>query len=558
VTGIAIGTGPLGAAALRVGGAGAAPPPPPPPPPTFARIVLEGDSITSTEPFQTINHDSFYSHTWADEHPAITSFVSAQGSRVVGGAAYNGDLADNATNALAAQVAADLALDPDLLVAKIGVNDLSSNGCQTATYLQRLRDWGTQIRAAGVKLAYASPTPIETGSEVDQAERDTYLAKWNALWATHDLRNPAVWGQWADYYIPLGEQPFFRQTTGWSSEGIHPSGPVGNPARGQFHLKAAFDAAMATLLDTSRVTASSPYENVWAAFGPFTDLAPGVPITRRVILSGLAWAGHAGGVSVSGGDAAVQTNGYAARAYAYNGDTVDLTFTPSASYETDAAIQLTLGGETRTLTYRTAANVAPAAYQHGDIVGVGEGDSALTLTGLTFAAGTAVVIVRAAESGPSAVTLDGIALTRRRREVAQYTGAIEIWDGPVAAGSNHTLAIAYPAWTSNRVVSYGTVVNGSFTSAAGNAPTSQSEPHLLPAVTLPANGIALAGFLEYGGATITPATANTGTTLLDEGRTVVNGETHGIALGSLAASGQVSFNFAFGSYPRVVAVYAAR
>ena len=107
------------------------------------------------------------------------------------------------------------------------------------------------------------------------------------------------------------------------------------------------------------------------------------------------------------------------------------------------------------------------------------------------------------------------------------------------------------------MVSYGTVVGGTFLSATGNAPLNESPPHLLPNVTVPANGIAITGFLESGGASIVPATANPGTTLVDEGRTTFNGETHGIALGTLAASGQASFDFAFGGHPRAIAVYAA-
>ena len=118
-----------------------------PPIPTFSRIVIEGDSITSTTPYQTDNHSGFYSHTWADEHPALTCLVSAQGSRVMGGAAYNGDLANNNANSLLAKVSEDLGNPLDLLTAMIGVNDLSSTGCQVPTYLQRLRDWAALIRA---------------------------------------------------------------------------------------------------------------------------------------------------------------------------------------------------------------------------------------------------------------------------------------------------------------------------------------------------------------------------------------------------------------------------
>lgn len=547
---IAIGTGPTAAASAR-GGPGA------PPLPAFARIVLNGDSIVSTAPYQTEFHQDFYSHSWADEHPELTTFVSAQGSRTTGGAAYNGDAADTAENTLVAKVAQDLAHEPDLLFAAIGLNDLFNAGCQVPTYLQRLRDWSAQIRSAGVKLAFAPPTPVEAIVEVTQAEYDFYMAKWNALWATQDIRNPVVWSQWADYYIPLGEHPFFRQTTGWTSDGVHPSAPVSNPAKGQFYLKQAFDAAMATLLDTSRVNAAGPYESVWDAFGPFTDLVPGVPVTRRVILSGLAWAGHAGGVGVSGGDAAVEVNGYAGRAFAYNGDTVDLTFTPSASYETDVAIQLTIGGETRTLTYRTAANVAPATYSHGDVVGEGAGDTALNLSALSFAEGTAVVIMRASQVAQSAPPkLDGADMTLRRRELDQYAGAIELWEAPVTAGNNHTLAITYPGWLPDRIVSYGTIVGGAFVSATGTA-VNAGEPHLLPAVTVPANGIALAGFLEYGAPTDPATTTGSGTALVDVLRTTLNGESHAIVVATRTTSGQASFNYKFGSFPRVVAVYGA-
>ena len=553
-----LGTGPSAIAARFASGAL---PAAPIAAPTFTRFVIEGDSITSGSPQQTTNHDGFYSYSWANGQTGITAHVTAQGSRTVGGAAYDGNLADEGGpvgNTLWAQRNADLALTPQLVTAMIGVNDLSSTGISVPTYIQRLKDWGAAIKAGGAKIAYAPPTPTEVRAGNGQASHDFFMAKWNTLWTTHNVRNPANWSQWADYYIPMGEHPDLLLGN-HTSDGIHPSGPATNPATGQGKLLAVFSAAMATLRDPTRVSAPGPYESVWDAFGPFTDLAAGTTITRRVILSGLAWAGRSESVVVTGaGNPSVKTNGKTAPGYAYNGDVIDLALTLSSAYETDRSIQLTIGGETRTLTFRTAANVTPVAYVHGDVTGQAEGGTSLTLSNLAFATGRAVVMVATGNTAlaSDAVKLDGVALTRRHRQATDYTGCIELWDGPVAAGSNHTLAIAYPGWRGNRLVSYGTVTNGAFLTAAGNAPANQSPPHETPSVTVPANGIAVAGLLEYaGGASTPPATVNNGTSFVDEGQLSFQSEVNGIAVSTRTTSGTASYNFVFGTFARVIAVY---
>lgn len=282
---------------------------------------------------------------------------------------------------------------------------------------------------------------------------------------------------------------------------------------------------------------------------------------RRVIVSGLAWAGSTTGVSVSGaaGTPSVKTNGKTAPGYTYNGDVIDLTLTASSSYETDRSVSLTIGGETRTLTFRTAANVTPAAYSHGDVIGVASSDSPSIFSGLTFATGRAVVFVTTSPNAlaAGAVKLDGVAMTFRRRQTGG-DASLEMWDAPVAAGSDHVLEIAYSAgFYGAKAVSYGTVTNGAFALVTSNAPANENSPHETPSVTAPANGIAVAAFLEYGGATITPATVNSPSTLIDEGRVVFNGETNGLAVATRTGTGTVSFNYTFGTHARIAAVYGA-
>ncbi|HEU4820331.1 MAG TPA: hypothetical protein VFS87_04160, partial [Qipengyuania sp.] len=316
-------------------------------------------------------------------------------------------------------------------------------------------------------------------------------------------------------------------------------------------------AAFGTILDPTRQNANTLYDAAWLT--DETDLAVGGTITRRMIVSGLKWTGHSGGVSVTGaGSPSVKVGGVAGpSAYAYNGDVIDLTLTLSGSYETATSIDLTIGGETRTLSFTTAANVAPVAYVHGDVVGNGASSTTTNLSGLTFLDGLAVVILRAAESGASTPLLNGGAMTLRQREVEAFTGAIELWEAPVAAGSGHALAITYASSIVDRVVSYGTITDGLFVNSASNSPASESDPHLTPSVAVPANGLAIAGFLEYGVPADAATTVGSGTTLIDAARAEQFGEMHGVVVAGRATTGAASFTYKFGSFPRLIAVYGA-
>jgi lysophospholipase L1-like esterase len=521
--------------------------------PIFTRFVIEGDSITSNDPQQTTLQGDFYSYTWANSQTGITAFVTADGTRTVGGPAFGGDVEDTGTpyvgNTLLAERPDDLALTPHLVTAMIGTNDLLS--IQTATYIERLKDWAGPIRAAGVKVAYSPPPPVDTS----YGGYTAFMAKWNALFSTHAIRNPASWSQWADYYIPMGEHPDFA-LGGHTSDHVHPTAPATNPASGQGKLLAIYSAAMNTLRDTSRVNAPGPYQSVWDAFGPFTDLAPGATITRRVILSGLAWAGRSEGVSVSGasGSPSVKTNGKTAPGYAYNGDVIDLTLTLSSANLTGRSVDLTIGGETRTLTFTTAANVTPAAYVHGDVIGVANDGSPILFENLTFGNGLAVVAILCAPSAQAAdaVKLNGVAMTRRQRSSVDV--GIEVWEAPVTAGSDHDVQVTYSGgYFGNKVISFGTITNGVY--GAGTAvASSNTTDHDTASIVTPANGITLSFFgKDRAGA----ATVESPATLIDEGGVFFNGAEQGMAVASRTGTGSFNWSFVFGSYPILTVTYAA-
>jgi len=538
---IGIGLSPPAAAGVYLGGGGA-----PAPAPTFDPILIDGDSNTSTTPSVD---DGSWAWQWLATRPE-TIENRAESSRAVGTTA---NLNDNG-NTLFGNVAENLAYGPDLVFYMIGSNDWSVDGGTTdAQYRTRLADLFDAYKAAapGVKIAWSPPPPYNpTGTP--HAAKAWFDAQRASLMA--DARDPAVWGQWADYYIPLGEHPDFADAATAAplfGDSVHFS------AAGDDLIEAVAEASLGTILDPTRQNSNTLDDAAWLT--DETDLAVGGTITRRMIVSGLKWTGHSGGVSVTGaGSPSVKVGGVAGpAAWAYNGDVIDLTLTLSGSYETATEVDLTIGGETRTLSFTTAANVTPASYSHGDVVSLAGGDTTASFTGLTFVDGLAFVLLQAPVGGQSpSVALDTNAMTLRRREVGS-SGALELYTLPVAAGSSHVVAATYAAYNPGRVLAYGTIVNGAFVSATGNATADEANPHLTPSVTVPANGIALAGFQEYGTAPITPATANTGTTLIDEGKVEVFGEALGIALGSRAATGSASFNFVFGTFARLIAVFEA-
>lgn len=203
------------------------------------------------------------------------------------------------------------------------------------------------------------------------------------------------------------------------------------------------------------------------------------------------------------------------------------------------------------------AKPASAAYVHGDVTGEASADSPMTLTGLTFSTGRAVIFVATTTTAlaTDAVKLDGVALTKRFRQTEGGDEAFELWDGPVTAGTDHVLQVTYSGpYFGNHVVSYGTVTNGTFNSATGNAPPDEGNPHETPSVTVPANGIAIGAII---GAVDAAATVNAPSTFIDEGRVFFNGGYNGLTIATRLGTGTISFNSVFGTHARIAAVYGA-
>lgn len=540
---------------------------------TIERIAIEGDSITSTSPDQATRRGDFYSYAWADTHPAYPVSVSAQASRTVGGEAGNGDQADHGTpagNTLLAHVSDDIAFDPDLITVMIGANDFQNTS--PATYRARLVAWAAQVRTADRRIAWAPPTPYRaTDPHPNYAaytgNRDAFMS---------DARNPGVWREWADYYIPMGEHPDFKDSANDAAlygDHVHVSAPVGTPTTGQAKLFEIYSAAMASLTDPSRAAAKAPFENVWPANE--TNLLAGAPIVRRFIVSGIAHDGLAQGAGVDGAELRINGGPWGTQVGTdagngfriYNGDVIDLRVTTSAASETPVTIRLRIGAETRELTYRTVAEVDAAAYEHGGVANIQPQDTTHDYGNRAFDhEGIAVIAIhasgyRAANSVPISVTLDGVEATRQRTVLAD--AGLSVWTAPVVSAGEKSVVATFGAFKGQSTMAWG-VVTGADPSPTQisppndvMAPASQASPHLTDPLTLPASGVAVAFFGEYGGASIDPATANVPTVLAGSGRGTFQGETLGIAVASQAMSGAASFGFVFGSFARTALVFKA-
>jgi len=530
-----------------------------PPAPTFTigTVVIEGDSITQIDP-NLMPSGGHYGGQFLARRPQLTVIVRAQASRTIGTAAQ----LDDGGNWLMGHVAEDMAYQPDLVTVMIGANDLTTGNA--AAYRDNLIAWYGAVKAARPECRIAWSAPVPYNPDQSHVSYANFTAQRALLMA--DARDPAVWGQWADYYLPLAEHPdWFAEppvTPSLWSDGVHLTGfDEVNETGGQNRLYDQFEAAVNTIADASRAGSTAPYDSVWPASE--AGLAPGVPIRRRFVISGIAHGGIVGGVSVAGGNATVALNGASpsddttdASNWLYNGDMVELALTPSSSHDAATTISLTIGSETRERTYTTGADVAPVTYLHGGVTNVQPGGTVHTFSGLTFEDGLAVL-------GICGWTNDSVALTPSAggasiEAVQQFTQSrLEVWTAPIAAGT-YDVVVTASGWRQQTTLSYGTVQRTDPVPAqvVSSRPSGQSAPHLTPAVTVPTNGLALAFFGEDGGATITPATANAPTVLIDEGSGMIQGETLGIAVGSLIASGQASFQFAFGTHARGALVFA--
>jgi hypothetical protein len=541
-------------------------------------MVIEGDSQSSTTPDQPTNRDAFYSYAYADDpaNAAVTFHVRAQVSRTVGGAGYSGpplEGADDGTptgNTLLDHRTEDIAYGPQLMTAMLGSNDLGTFSVDNT--VAKWLSYAPTVRAAGIKLAVVAPPPYHPSN-------GSY-ATFNPRWLDYidRLRDPATRARFADYYVPLGEHPDFRDpalvdTMFNASDKLHMTPGASVVTSGQCRAYQVYKAAVDTIRDASRANATSVYGSAWPASE--TNLSPGVTIIRRIIVKGIAHAGLTSGASVSGptgttitlnGGTAGSTVGTGSgngRAI-YNGDVLDIAIPLSALNSTAVGIDLTIGGETRTISYTTTANVTPATYAHQDVVNVQPADSVHTYAGLPFDnIGVGLLAIRSAGAAPSSISVGGVSATRRVMQTTAFSGQLSIWTVPITATGARSAVVTFPAWLAQSTLSWGVVKDADATvqqlnpASDGSAPTSESSPHPTGNLTVPANGIAVAFFGEYGGASITPATTSGGTTLIDEGSGTYQSETQGIAVGTRTTTGAASFVFAFGDYPRAAAVFKA-
>lgn len=528
----------------------------------ITNMVIEGDSQTSTTPDQSTNRDAFYSYAYADDpaNAGVAIRVRAQGSRTIGGPAFDGpppESADTGTpagNTLLDHRADDMAYGPHLITAMLGSNDMGS--MSVGFVMAKWANYAPTVRAAGIRLAVIAPPPYHPANDQHAA----YNPRWVDYVAR--LRDPAGRSTFADYYIPLGEHPDFRDPATRDAmfnagDLIHLTPGATTPASGQYRAYQVYKAAIDTIRDASRTGAAAMYDAAWPMSE--TNLTPGDTITRRVIVRGIAHGGLPSGASVSGpAGTAIALNGGAAGATVgtdsgngqaiYNGDVLDITIPLSALSDMAVSIDLTIGDETRTLSYRTVAAVTPASYAHQDVANVQPADAVHSYTGLAFDnVGIGLLAIYSPAGAPTGLSVGGVGATRRVTQTTPFNGQLSIWTVPIVATGARNVVATFPGFAGQSTLSWGVVSDADPTvqqlspTSDGAAPTSENSPHPTGSLTIPANGIAVAFFGEYGGASITPATAASGTTLIDEGSGTYQSETYGIAVATRATGGAASF-----------------
>lgn len=543
--------------------------------PVFAitNMVIEGDSQTSTTPDQPSNRDAFYSYTYADDpaNAGVTFHVRAQASRTLGGTTAGG--ADDGTptgNTLLAHRADDLAYGAQLMTVMLGSNDFAAFSVDNT--MTKWLAYAPAVRAGGTRIAVVAPPPYHPANPS--------YATFNPRWSDYidRLRTPATRAAFADYYIPLGEHPDFRDPATRdaminASDLIHLTPGASTITSGQYRACQIYKAAVDTIRDPARANATAMYGAAWPSSE--TNLAPGTTITRRIMVKGIAHAGLITGANVSGpAGTTIALNGGTAGSSVgtgsgngwaiYNGDILDVTIPLSALNSTAVSIDLTIGGETRTLSYTTTANVTPASYAHQDVVNVQPAGDVHSFTGLAFdSVGVGLLAIYSPGGTPTGLSVGGVSATRRVTQTTAFNGQMSVWTVAISASGARDVVATFPGFAAQSTLSWGVVRNADAAiqqlspASDGAAPANEDTPHPTGSVTVPANGIAVAFFGEYGGASITPATAGSGTTLIDEGNGTYQGETYGLAVGTRSTSGAASFGFAFGTFPRAAVVFKA-
>ena len=532
------------------------PVPPLPPPTSLTNVVIQGDSLTGAS---VVGQDS---GSWAWQYlalkPAGTTLpIRAQGSR------YTGELLmlDDGSNTLFGHLTADATTHGGQLIwaGPFLTNDFGTSfhgpaGVTRAANIKaRLAEYRAQLRAKGANFALGFAPPLR--ADTNPADVADWYATRTAFIA--DFRDPAVWSLYCDFYLPIGEQPDFNAADNSAligSDRVHPT------TAGQAKLLEANRPALDTLFDGARIHSNRMYDSAWPSGA--TGLGLATQVTRRFVVSGLAHKGlaltGANALSASGG-AQLRVNGgawTAASGWLYNGDTVELRVTTSASADTPLATDLRVGTETRTLTFRTAKASAAVEYLHGDVAGIAPQSSTHAYPARAFAAGGVAVIGLVARRGATGVTVGGVPAVRRATQVGVYGElTLEVWTTPLAGAGPQGVLVAFAAGQNKSAISWGVITGADAAPALVSVDAVDGpDPHATDSLSVPVNGLALGYFGEYGGAAITPATLVAGTAV-DEGSVTFQGESFGLAIGKRANTGAFSWTFGYGPYPIAALVF---
>lgn len=529
-----------------------------PTPPPAEKLAATGDSIT-----KGVTGPTPYGDTYAAANPALPYINISLNGRVVGTAANLNNSSDNSVSGHFAEI---VAFAPTLSSLMIGANDFTTGS--DATYRTNL----INLRAAygsslpNTKQVWSGPfsynptgTPHPSKSAVD-AQRATLFAN-----GATGARNPAVWSQWCDFYWPGGEIPEFPDTATAAplfDDTVHPS------AAGYALIYKSYKAVIDSIRDAGRVSSTQMYDAAWTdGIGSTTNQPASTRIRRRFVVSGLAPAGTALGASVSGaGNPLISLNGRtfasscgtgSANGYRlYNGDTIWLELDTSASGSTGVAASLTIGSETRLLTYTTVASVTPASIADGGYDGtrtnIGTAAASQTYAAKTFDAGCPIVALDTVGVQTTGVTVNGVALTRRI-----LAGFMEVWTGPAMAAGNYDIVVSKGAVYQSRLgILWATAKNVDPTPTfADGINRADVAPHTTPTGARPASGLLL-GFANYLGLTTDPGVAihssDTTSVMVRKGLATYSGDGGIIAMAQKPASGAVSFTKdAAGSYDNV-------
>jgi len=311
------------------------------------RVVIEGDSITSTTP--DMAGTTGYGYAFKAANPTLTVNIRAQGSRSLGTIA---NLNDDG-NTLWGNQAEDMAYNPDLFTVYIGANGPFGAAFPStpdgAGYWTALKEYLAAFRAAGVKVGVATITPFDV--------RHPSYVNFNA---NRDAFNAVVRAQFAesaDFFIPFGEIPEFNPDDNGATNNPMLIDGVHHAAGGVTLLENVYAAVMNPFIANS--TDVSPTAGAWFGAGT-TTAAPSTTLTMRYVVTGML-AGYgaalsmdaatiAAGVKVQIGRNKNLTNGTV-----YNGDVVILSVPTSASYSTATPCNITIGARTVSVTVQTAA-----------------------------------------------------------------------------------------------------------------------------------------------------------------------------------------------------------